>query len=226
MTDDPTTPDAQSPSERYSAIAESMRPALDAIREEVANNRPRNRPSNGSNGQPLRDYCDIPGVFLELPISGRVYRIPQQGFDGSATLRAILGGTFTGPMTDEEFLQLALGSALDEMRAAGAPKAAIVLASYTAAVDEVNGRLVATTLWESAGDLSAAMAEIEALVASLPAEVAPDSEPKPATRPKRAPAKTAAKPPARAKTGAAKAAAKAAPAKTAGARSPRVTSAK
>jgi hypothetical protein len=123
----------------------------------------------------LTPYEDLPGVKLELPIGGRLFTLPEPSMDDGLALIAVIDGTRAEPITDEEFLQLALGSALDEMRAARVEPRAIVLAAYVAALKISAGRDAAETYWNSAGNVEAALAGVRQAVEQANALTATDA---------------------------------------------------
>lgn len=113
----------------------------------------------------FRDWADTEAAApLELPINGNTYRIPPLGHLDGIKVREEQQRISNGepPTVDnEEFLAMALGTVLAQMRADNVPDRAIVHAASVAHADAMYGRQVAESLWEHGPDpeaLAAAMA--------------------------------------------------------------------
>jgi hypothetical protein len=100
---------------------------------------------------PFKDYNELVEP-LELPINGKVYRIPPVGFDEGITLAEGLDPKNKATLTDEIALPLVLGSALEEMRADHVRPAAITRAFMAALADWKRDRATAEIMWETGGD--------------------------------------------------------------------------
>lgn len=91
----------------------------------------------------FRNYYDLDDVRLDLPIGEKTYSIPPITAAAGARLE-------TGDdIADEEFVQLTLGTALEQLRADGIPKEAIVRAALTSLANHRDGRDVAIAMWET-----------------------------------------------------------------------------
>lgn len=91
----------------------------------------------------FRNYYDLDDVRLDLPIGEKTYTIPPITAAAGARLE-------TGDdIADEEFMQLTLGAALDQLRADGVRPEAIVRAGLTSLANHRDGRDVAVAMWET-----------------------------------------------------------------------------
>jgi hypothetical protein len=100
---------------------------------------------------------DFPDYFevvepLVLPINGKKYTIPPITLDGGVKLADGLSTKTKTILTDEEFLSITLGAALDEMRADSVKPEAIERAARTAYADYLRDRGTALVLWKTGGD--------------------------------------------------------------------------
>lgn len=97
------------------------------------------------------DYNEVVEPLV-LPINGKKYTIPPINLDNGVRLTLGLVPDTKQPLTDEEFFQLTLGSALDEMRADSVKNEAIGRAAKTALADHQRDRATALVLWKTGGD--------------------------------------------------------------------------
>lgn len=115
---------------------------------------------------PFRDWQDTEAADpLDLPIRGKTYRIPALGHLDEIRMREEFQRMQAGEapsMSNEEFLQATLGTALEEMRADNVPPKAIVHAAVVAHTDAQQGRAAAEAMWEHGPDPEALAAAIKA----------------------------------------------------------------
>lgn len=89
---------------------------------------------------------------LELPIRGKVYRLPKPSLEGGLTLKSILDGTPDESVTDEDVQRILLGDVLPQMRADGVPDEWVGRVLLTALADFKSGRFAAEIMWKTGGD--------------------------------------------------------------------------
>lgn len=101
---------------------------------------------------PFKDYNEIVEP-LELPINGKVYRIPPLGLaDGIYLTEHLDPKSKSEPMTDEAFRRLLLGDAYEQMLADNVPAGSVRRAALTALADHQSSRAAAEIMWETGGD--------------------------------------------------------------------------
>jgi hypothetical protein len=127
---------------------------------------------------PFKDYNQIHEP-LELPINGKVYRIPPLGFaDGIDLTDHLDPKSESAPMTNEAFRKLLLGDAYDEMLADNVPDPSVRRAALTALADFQSSRGAAEIMWETGGDPKVVKERIEAgLAATTPPDEATTTKP-------------------------------------------------
>jgi hypothetical protein len=91
----------------------------------------------------FRNYYDLDDVRLDLPIGEKTYTIPPITAAAGARLET------DDNIPDEEFVQLTLGAALEQLRADGIRPEAIVRAALTSLANHRDGRDVAVMMWET-----------------------------------------------------------------------------
>lgn len=97
---------------------------------------------------PFKDYNEIVEP-LELPINGKVYRIPPIGLEeGIRITEGLVPGNDT-KFTDEDLYRCTLGTALDEMRSDRVRSQAIYRAALTSLADWQRDRATAEVVWET-----------------------------------------------------------------------------
>jgi len=100
----------------------------------------------------FQDYLEVVEP-LELPLNGKVYRIPEVSREDGIRFRmAVDEAEGFEPLTDEETFRIFLGSAYDEMIADKVSQAFIQRCLDTAMADHLSGRLVAEIMWTTGGD--------------------------------------------------------------------------
>lgn len=120
----------------------------------------------------MSEFTDFNELYepLVLPINGKQYTIPPVSFAAGVRINVIINARENGTsdlvdkMGDEEFFELILGSALDEMLADGVPMNAIDRAGRAVLADFRVGRSMAEVMWKTGGDPKA----IQALAAPKP----------------------------------------------------------
>jgi hypothetical protein len=122
---------------------------------------------------PFKDYNELVEP-LELPINGKVYRIPPIGLEAGIRLAAATAPDAPAEdrLSDEEAFPLALGTALDEMRADHVTPAAINRAFLATMADWKRDRATAQIIWEVGADPKAIQALSTKLQHSTPAVAA------------------------------------------------------
>lgn len=96
---------------------------------------------------PFKDYNEIIEP-LELPINGKLYRIPPISLeDGIRITEGLTPGNTK--FTDEDLYRCTLGTALDEMRADSVRSQAIYRAALTSLADWQRDRATAEVVWET-----------------------------------------------------------------------------
>lgn len=103
---------------------------------------------------------------LELPIRGRVYRLPSVSLEDGVRVQAALNGRPDPDLTDERLHQILLGDAEQLMTADGVSAEWRGRAYLTAMSDFLHGRFAAEVMWKTGGDPKA--------IQALTAEVAPN----------------------------------------------------
>jgi hypothetical protein len=91
----------------------------------------------------FRNYYDLDDVRLDLPIGEKTYTIPPITAAAGARIET------AEDIPDEEFVQLTLGAALEQLRADGVRPEAIVRAALTSLANHRDGRDVAIAVWET-----------------------------------------------------------------------------
>lgn len=136
----------------------------------------------------FRDWADCEvAALLELPINGKTYRIPALGHLDGIKIREEQQRISSGEpsvLSNEDFLRMALGAVLGEMRADNVPDRAIVHAATVAHTDALHGRDAAEALWEHGPDpeaLAAAMAAYASSITSPSTAAAASSTKRPAS---------------------------------------------
>jgi hypothetical protein len=101
----------------------------------------------------FKDYSELVEPLV-LPIAGKQYTIPPVGAaDGIRFNLAVDPTTNTATsISDDEFMRMFLGDALDEMVADNVPSPAMMRAAMTALADFQRGRSVAEVVWETGAD--------------------------------------------------------------------------
>lgn len=97
---------------------------------------------------------------LELPIRGKVYRIPPVSFEDGLILRSVLDGNPDESVTNDQVRAILLGGVDDELRADGVNDEWIGRVMLTALADVKSGRFAAEVMWKTGGDPK----ELDALV--------------------------------------------------------------
>ena len=100
------------------------------------------------------DYKEFADGPLELPILGKVYRVPEISIPDGMVLAGIVDGSDEDAqkMKGVELWKLLLGPAWDEMIADGVPLAAATRAGLTVLADRQYGRELAQVTWETGAD--------------------------------------------------------------------------
>lgn len=89
---------------------------------------------------------------LELPIRGKVYRLPAVSFDDGLKLKSLLDGEPDDTLTDADVNRILLGDARDELEADGVPPEWIGRVLLVALTDWKSGRFSAELMWKTGGD--------------------------------------------------------------------------
>lgn len=108
---------------------------------------------------PFEDYTEFIEP-LELPIRGKLYRVPAMTLDAGLRLKPFLEGKIPEGITDEELARLTLGDTYDVMVADNVPAAAVQRAMLTALAEYESGRTAAEILWRTGGDPKAIESEV------------------------------------------------------------------
>lgn len=108
----------------------------------------------------FKDYNEI-AEPLVLPINGKKYTIPPVDIDGGKRLVEGLAPDTDRPLSDEEFKEITLGSALADMRADAVRMSAINLAAMTALADHQATRGAAEIMWETDGNPKVLEAKVQ-----------------------------------------------------------------
>lgn len=110
----------------------------------------------------FQDYTEFVEP-LELPIRGKLYKIPPMSFDTGLRLKPFLSGEIPEGITDEELAELTLGAAYKEMVDDGVPTPAINRAMLVALAEYQSGRAAAELIWKTGGDPKAVESEVKRL---------------------------------------------------------------
>lgn len=97
----------------------------------------------------FKDYTEFTAGPLRLPINGKVYEVPEVGYQAGLLLQRLEADGDDAPeLTGEEQNRLLMGPVLDEMIADGVPAKAIERAILTCLTDYRLGRELAEKVWE------------------------------------------------------------------------------
>lgn len=100
-------------------------------------------------------FKDITTIIepLRLPVAGKTYTVPPVGYHDGLRMQAALADGSDDQVSDEEFLEIFLGTALDELRKDNVAPQYILRAALTAHAEWSTGsRDVAEVMWETGGD--------------------------------------------------------------------------
>lgn len=101
----------------------------------------------------FKDYAELAGELLQLPINGKTYTIPaisaKNGIQAQQLIQRSLNGESI-PMS--ELAPLVMGPAYQQMLDDDVPAAAFTRAQLTALADFQSGRKAAEVTWETSGD--------------------------------------------------------------------------
>lgn len=126
-------------------------------------------------------FKDITQIItpLQLPIAGKTYTVPPVGYADGLRMQAALLPDAEDTISDEEFLQIFLGPALEQLRADDVPPQYVTRAAMAAHTEWATGsRSTAEVMWETGGD----PLELEAWKAAQLRSKPQDRQPKASTR--------------------------------------------
>jgi hypothetical protein len=89
---------------------------------------------------------------LELPIRGKVYRLPVVSYEDGLRLKSLLDGAPDESLTDADVNRILLGEVRAEMEADGVAPEHIGRVLLVALTDYKSGRFSAELMWRTGGD--------------------------------------------------------------------------
>jgi hypothetical protein len=89
---------------------------------------------------------------LELPIRGKVYRLPAVSFEDGLRLKSLLDGAPDSSLTDADVNRILLGDVRDQLEFDGVPAEWIGRVLLVALTDYKSGRFSAEVMWKTGGD--------------------------------------------------------------------------